>query len=353
MKNFYPVPEWYPQDTAILVWPHRYTDWASTLESIEHTYLVIAKAIAANQSLLIIHFDHQHKELIRDQCTKFGCNLKTISFQEIETNDTWVRDYGPLFLLGNKSYQYLDFEFNAWGEQYPHRQDNLFAETLFNCIDTNQYEYCRLPLVLEGGNVDFDDNATLLTNLLCIHKNNLKSKLDSEELITILKEVLSVKKVLGLQVPALAGDDTGGHIDTLARFINNEVIAYASTSNPQDPNFECLNALYAQLTQLTTRKGAPYKLLPFPMPKNRILGMDGEILPASYLNFSFINGALLVPLYNDDNDAVALFEFRKACPDREIIGIDAGELIKQFGSLHCATSHIPAQVPNESRSSTT
>ena len=353
MKSFYPVPEWYSQNTAILVWPHRYSDWASTLDSIEHTYLLLARAITAKQPLLIIYFDHQHKELIRDQCTEFGCDLQAISFEEIETNDTWVRDYGPLFLVGNKSFQYLDFEFNAWGEQYPYRQDNLFAETLFECVDTNIYEYSRLPLVLEGGNVDFDDNATLLTNLSCIQRNNVKSKLKNEELITYLKEALSVKKVLGLQVPPLAGDDTGGHIDTLARFISNEVIAYASTSNLDDPNFECLNILHTQLTQFTTRKGTPYNLLPIPMPKNKKLTADGEILPASYINFVFINGAMLVPLYNDDHDAQALFEYRKACPNHEIIGIDASELIKQFGSLHCATSHIPAQVLNESRPSTT
>ena len=353
MTNFFPLPEWYPQDAVILVWPHRYSDWASTLDNIEHTYLALAKTISSFQSLFIIYFDHQHKESIVDQCSNFGCNLQAITFFEIETNDTWVRDYGPLFLLGHDSYKYLDFEFNAWGEQYAHRLDNLFAESFFNQIKPSSCEYMRLPLVLEGGNLDFDGNATVMTNISCIINNNTNSNLKVDDLLPTLQQFLGVKKILDLRVEPLAGDDTGGHIDTLARFINDDSIVYATTSNTADPNYYCLKSLYHQLRKLVTRKGAPYKLIPVLMPEKCLLDGDGNILPASYINFIFINNAMIVPLYNDNHDSLALNTFSKICPDRKIVGVDAIELIKQFGSLHCATLNIPSKVLNESRTSST
>lgn len=349
MENFYPLPEWYLQDATVLVWPHRYSDWAGTLESIEYCYLSLAKAIATQQPLVIIYFDHQHKESIKDQCSEFGCNQQAISFLQIETNDTWIRDYGPLFLLGNDHYKYLDFEFNAWGEQYAHRLDNLFSESLYKIVNTNSCEYVRFPLVLEGGNLDFNDNATVLTNLSCIIHNNSGADLKLDDLLIKLKQILSVKKVLGLQVDALAGDDTGGHIDTLARFIKDDTIVYAATTDIKDPNHSCLSSLYSQLSKLTTRKNKPYKLVPLLMPKNSPIDSDGNILPASYINFVFINDAIIIPLYNDEHDSLALKEFEKLLPEREIIGINATELVQQFGSLHCATLHIPSQALDESR----
>ena len=353
MEKFYPLPEWHPQDAIVLVWPHRYSDWVSTLENIELCYLSLVKEIAATQAVLIIYFDHQHREYIQDQCSQFGCNIQTLSFLQIETNDTWVRDYGPLFLLGNNHYKYLDFEFNAWGEQYAHRLDYLFSESLYKVMNINSCEYARLPLVLEGGNLDFNDNATVLTNLKCITRNNTGAELKIDDLLTALKETLSVKKVLGIQAEALAGDDTGGHIDTLARFIKDDTIVYAATNSTQDPNYACLNALQSQLMELVTRRNTPYKLVPILMPINNILDTDSNILPASYINFIFTNNSIIVPRYNDDHDSLALREFERLRPDRKIVGIDATELIQQFGSLHCATLHLPANTLNESRINTT
>ena len=188
MTNYFPVPEWHPQDAVILVWPHRYSDWASTLDSIEHTYLKLAKTISFYQPLTIIYFDHQHKESIIDQCLDFGCDLQKLKFIEIETNDTWVRDYGPLFLYGQDGYKYMDFEFNAWGEKYPHRLDNLFAESLYKQNKPSNCEYARLPLVLEGGNLDFDNNATVLTNISCIINNNSNSNLTTDDVLPLLQQ---------------------------------------------------------------------------------------------------------------------------------------------------------------------
>ncbi len=352
MTSFYPLPEWYPQQAAVLIWPHPYSDWADTLENIEHTYLLLAKAISNRQLLLIIHFDHQHKELIKEQCARSECDMKAISFLEIETNDTWIRDYGPVLLLGNKEYKYLDFEFNAWGEQYPHRLDYLFSEKLFTLLKPI-CSYQRLPLVLEGGNLDFNNNAALLTNHTCTMRNNVKTKLTLEDLTKFLKQQLSAKHVLGLQVPALEGDDTGGHIDTLARFVSDDTIVYASTSEPFDSNRECLNILYEQLRQFRTPQGKPLKLIPIPMPKYDLHDNGGNKLPASYINFVYINNAMIIPTYNDEHDTIALKRFKDIHPDRDVIGVDATNLIQQFGSLHCATLNIPESFFDENRINST
>ena len=352
MEKSYPLPEWHPQDAIVLVWPHRYSDWASRLEDVERCYLALTKVVAATQLVLIVYFDHQHKEYILDQCIEFGCDRNSLRFLQIETNDTWVRDFGPVFLLGNHRFSYLDFEFNAWGEQYAHRLDNLFTETLYKAMDSNACHYTRFPLVLEGGNLDFNENATVLTNLKCITRNNTGAQLKSADVIGQLKQSLAAKKVLGIEVAALAGDDTGGHIDTLARFIRDDTIVHAATDNPHDPNFECLAELQSQLSHLVTRKHQPYKLVPLLMPKQTIYNSEGNILPASYTNFFFTNKIIVVPLYNDDHDAAALATIQRLRPDRNVVGIDATELLKEFGSLHCATLHLPADTLDESRLNT-
>ena len=350
MNNFYPLPEWHPQSATVLVWPHRYSDWTSTLDVISATYVELTKVIAEYQHVIIIYYDHEHRDMIKAECTRNECNMTRISLLQIETNDTWVRDYGPQLLLGNQEYQYVDLEFNAWGEQYPYRLDNLFAESLFyHLANPSVCTYYRAPLVIEGGNLDFDSNASLLTNLSCIYQNNPAIKITKEDLINQIKKELSVKRVLAMELDPLLGDDTGGHIDTLARFISNDTIVYAHSQNKNDPNYAALKQLHKQLTQFKTGKGKAYRLIPIHNPVYDSDINEEDYPPSSYINFLFINNALIVPIYDNKKDADALKKFSDLCPDREIIGINANALLDQFGSLHCATLHIPEKVLNESR----
>ena len=344
MNNYYPLPEWHTQDATILVWPHRYSDWASTLDEVSSSYLEMTYAISQVQNVIIIYFNQEHKLYIIGLCNEHGCNMQRIIMHEIETNDTWVRDYGPQLLLGDKGYQYLDLEFNAWGEQYAYRLDNLFSEKLFNIAASNQCQYHRTPLVIEGGNLEFDSQATLLTNIACVKRNMQKENIQTDELIDSIKQELSVNRILTIDLPALSGDDTGGHIDTLARFIDDSTIVYAACHDPDHPNHSCLLLLLAQLRALTTKQGKPYQLIALPLPKNLIELDKDTFAPASYVNFVFINGGILVPMHDDENDQVALDIFTSACPDRKVIGINAMPLLTQFGSLHCATLHIPENV---------
>ncbi len=354
MNNFYPLPEWHPQGATVLVWPHRYSDWSSTLNVITATYIELTKVITEYQHVIIIYYDHEHRDTIKAECSKNDCDMSRVHLLQVETNDTWVRDYGPQLLLGNQEYQYVDLEFNAWGEQYPYRLDNLFAESLYyHLVDQSQCTYYRAPIVIEGGNLDFDSNASLLTNLSCILQNNPTLKIDKQDLIENIKQELSVKRVLAIELPPLLGDDTGGHIDTLARFVSDDTIVFASSKNKNDPNYETLLELHEQLKQLKTGKGESYTLVPIHNPVFEPEPKKEEHPPASYINFLFINNAVIVPLYDNKYDSDALKVFTDLCPDRNIIGINATALLDQFGSLHCATLHIPEKVLHESRLSST
>ncbi len=314
------------------------------LDEVSISYLEMTHAISQVQNVIIIYFNHEHKLYINHLCSEYGCNMQQIIMIEIETNDTWVRDYGPQLLLGSKEYQYLDLEFNAWGEQYACRLDNLFSETFYKAAVSSQCQYHRTPLVIEGGNLEFDSNATLLTNIACVKRNMVKENTNTEDLIKSIKHELSVKQILTVDVPPLSGDDTGGHIDTLARFIDDNTIIYAACHDPDHPNHSCLLLLLTQLRTLTTKQGRPYQLIPLPIPKKLIELDKDTFAPASYINFVFINGGILVPMHDDEHDQLAIDIFTSVCPDRKIIGINAMPLLKQFGSLHCATLHIPENV---------
>lgn len=344
MNNYYPLPEWHPQSATVIVWPHRYSDWSHMLDEINITYLALTKAITKYQPVIIIHFNNEHKIAITKLCQQGECNTQRISFLPIETNDTWIRDYGPQILLGAASFQYIDCEFNAWGEKYPCRLDNLFTEKLFTRLNSPRCEYYRTPLVIEGGNLEFDSQANLLTNIACIKRNNPNQSLSSESITSELRTIFSLKRVFTVDVPALKGDDTGGHIDTLARFVNDETIVFSSTDDPDNPNHSCLLLLKDQLKTLRNKHRKSYKLIPIPLPKRIFLNDNNDYLPTSYVNFLFINHAIIVPLHQDEHDEIAIDRLKQACPQRKIIGVNANTLIQQFGSLHCATLHLPENI---------
>lgn len=317
------------------------------LDEINLTYLELTSAIIQQQHVIVIVFNDEYKAAITKLCMQNDCDMQRITFISIETNDTWVRDYGPQVLYGPTGYLYMDCEFNAWGEQYAYRLDNIFAEKFFNSIDDKRCEYYRTPMVIEGGNLEFDSQANLLTNIACIKRNNPNSSLSNIEIIEKLRYEFSVQRVLTVDVPSLKGDDTGGHIDTLARFVNDNTIVYSSTDDLDNPNHSCLLLLKDQLHALRNKQGKPYNLHSIPLPKTVFLNDEEEYLPASYVNFLFINDAIIVPSHEDEHDQVAIDRLTQVCPERKVIGVNANTMIQQFGSLHCASLHIPENILKE------
>jgi len=333
---FFP-PEWAEQDAVMLTWPHAGSDWAPMLAEVEKTYLEIAREICKRELLIVVCPDPKALEgyFSREE-------LQNIRFFAIPSNDTWARDHAPIGVFANRKPLLLDFQFNGWGNKFNARLDNQISGELFRQKAFKpQVEYAAcLNFILEGGSLETDGKGTLLTTSECLLNPNRNPGYSKGQIEKKLSEMLGVNRFLWLDYGFLQGDDTDSHIDTLARLCDENTIAYVKCDNPDDPHFRELNKMEEQLRQFVTPAGEPYRLMPLPMP-DPVFSADEERLPATYANFLVINQAVLVPVYAQKSDKIALKALQNAFPDREIIGINCLSLIKQNGSLHCITMQFP------------
>lgn len=335
-KIFFP-PEWYPQDGVMLTWPHSATDWFPDLQEVTLAYLELAREIIKQEKVVITARD------IDDVRSLFsGDEQARIIFSGTASNDTWARDHGPVSIFRNGRPVICDFQFNGWGNKFNAELDNGITSRLFG-------QQVFLPevimeshpgFVLEGGSIETDGKGTILTTSECLlnpNRNPDSNKTDIEE---YLKSHLGADRILWLDHGALSGDDTDSHIDTLARFCNENTICYVQCRDESDIHYEELQKMERQLQGFTTFDGRPYNLVPLPLP-DPCTDESGKRLPATYANFLIINGAVLVPVYGQEKDQDALEILGRIFPDRQIIGINCLPFIKQNGSLHCITMQIP------------
>jgi len=329
--------EWDNQDGVLIAWPHAGTDWAYMLDEVTACYVEMARAILEDDERLVIvapDADDVKASLGQD------VDWQRISIIELPTNDTWVRDYGPIAVFKDGRTVLTDFTFNAWGMKFAADCDNLVTSRLqargvFKAPLVNYRD-----LVLEGGSIETDGNGTVLTTTCCLTAPNRNDALSREQLEQELLDRLGCVKMLWLDHGALSGDDTDGHIDTLARFAPDGVILYCGCDNPEDEHYEPLMKMEEDLKQMTDAEGNPYHLIKLPLPD----AMYDEIsrLPATYANFLVMNHQVLVPVYGQpENDVKACELIGQAFPGRKIKGIDCRPLICQHGSLHCATMQLP------------
>ncbi|NLX26701.1 MAG: agmatine deiminase family protein [Lentisphaerae bacterium] len=308
--------EWEPQDAVLLAWPHENTDWAPVLKEARKTFDQIAYAIKRFQRVIRVAPD--------------AFNLPT--------DDTWARDFGPITIEENGAPLLLDFTFNGWGNKFPAEQDNRITRALHQLGAFGSTPLRSIDLVLEGGSIESDGEGTLLTTAECLLNPNRNPNLSKEQIETALRKELGVDTILWLNHGALLGDDTDAHIDTLARLAPDRTIVYTACNDPADEHYDELKKMEHELEAFSD-----YRLLPLPWPAPKY-DNEGHRLPATYANYLVINGAVLVPTYNDPADDSALAVVQKAFPDREMIGIDCSTLILQHGSLHCVTMQIPKGV---------
>jgi agmatine/peptidylarginine deiminase len=331
--------EWGEQAAVMLTWPHPETDWAEQLHRVEQLYLEISHTIARHQKLLIVCRDQSHKERTARLLKKQGISAAGVVLITAPFNDTWVRDYGPLTVLVEGEAQLCDFQFNAWGNKFPADLDNqvtghLTAAGLFGETP------CRsLDIVLEGGAVETDGEGTLLATRSSILSPSRNPGMTHEQLEAILGSSLGLKRFLWLEHGYVSGDDTDGHIDTLARFSDPQTILYV-TAHEDDPDRQELEAMAAELRSFRQHNGSPYRLIPLPAVYPQT-DKNGRRLPASYANFLIINNAVLMPVYEDPSDREAMHCIEQAFPQREVIPLDCRPLIRQNGSLHCITMQFP------------
>lgn len=332
--------EWEAQDGVLLAWPHANSDWCDNLAAVQQVFVAIASTISRFERVLIAA---PEVEVVRQQLRAAPVDLQRITLVAIPTNDTWARDFGPITVLDTGQPLILDFGFNAWGLKFAADLDNQITGRLATAGAFGNTPVHIPGLILEGGSIESDGNGTLLTTSNCLLSPNRNPHLERQNLEKVLGEQLGIDHFLWLNHGFLAGDDTDAHIDTLARLCPNNTIVYVRCDDTGDEHFPELSAMEAELHQLRTPQGEPYRLVPLPWPK-ACFAEDGHRLPATYANFLIINGAVLVPTYDDPQDAAALAILAGVLPGREVIGIDSRPLIAQHGSLHCVTMQIPQGV---------
>ncbi|MCG6942902.1 MAG: agmatine deiminase family protein [Thiohalocapsa sp.] len=337
--------EWEQQAAVLLTWPHPGTDWAAQLPAVEAVYRRIAAHIAARQGLLVVCRDPSHRDRVRAQLASAGVAPGAAALAIAPSDDTWARDHGPITVLDDAgAARVVDFRFNGWGGKYPSAQDDLITARLHADGWLGGARLVPSPLVLEGGAIDTDGDGGLLVvrrTLLDPHRN---PGWDQQGIEQELARQLGIRRCLWLDQGQLEGDDTDGHIDTLARFCGPDTICHI-TAHPaaSDAERRSLAAMLDELRALRRADGMPYRLIALPAPRP-ISGADGAAQPASYANFLIINGAVLMPTYDDSADTIAAERLAAAFPGRSILPVNCRELIRQGGSLHCITMQLPAAI---------
>lgn len=330
-------PEWEMNESVMLTLPHPLTDWAYMLDEIRDCYRDMIKAIADQCRLLIITAD---KDADSQWVASIpGVNISNITYAEVPTNDTWIRDYGFITTIGaDGKCEVNDFKFNGWGMKFAADKDNLVNSALCSSPGTiNAIRINHLSFVLEGGSIESDGLGTLLTTSRCLLSANRNGGMDKSQIEDYVCSSLGAKKLLWLDHGALMGDDTDSHIDTLARIAPDNTILYVACDDSTDPHYDELKLMERQLSGFTNAEGSAFKLIPLPLP-SAIYDEDGLRLPATYANYLVTPGAVIAPVYNQpDNDKLALEQIAKAFPGYKICPVDCRPLIKQHGSLHCAT----------------
>ncbi|MDY0403412.1 agmatine deiminase family protein [Sulfurovum sp.] len=331
------VAEWEKQRVVLLSFPHKDTDWhdpedKKSLEEALSPFIRIAQAIAYAEPVYIIC---DNKEKI----SGMFCSTRNMTFIEIPTNDTWIRDYGYISVKEEDELKLLDFTFDGWGGKFEAALDNGVNTILHNMGYMGTTSMETIDFVLEGGSLESDGEGTILTTSKCLCNPNRNGGLSKEAVEAKLRETLGATRVLWLDHGYLAGDDTDSHIDTLARFVNRETIMYVKCEDQSDEHYEALKKMEEQLQTFKTVEGKPYNLVALPM-SDAIYDEEGDRLPATYANFLITNDALIYPTYGTPQDKVTHQVFAAQFPEREIIPVNCLKLIEQGGSLHCSTMQV-------------
>ena len=331
--------EWHPHRATWLTFPHNESSWqGDRLAKMRPQYLAFIKAISQGENVGIIANDVNLKDFIAAELNKIDVDLSKIEFVIKPTNDAWCRDHGPAFLINPETKQKLiiDWGHNAWGGKYPpYDDDNRTPQAIA--------DYLKLPVVhpgiiMEGGAVEFNGAGTLLTSKSCLLNPNRNPHLNQEQIEEYLYNYYGVSQVLWVE-DGIVGDDTDGHIDDTTRFINEDTIVACVENDVNDENFRVLNTNLSMLKAMRLINGKQLNIIELPMPKAVVI--DGFRTPGSYANFLICNAGVIVPVFNNPNDGIAIDILEKAFPQRKIIPLEATEIIWGQGSFHCLSQQEP------------
>ncbi len=335
------LPEWAEQSAMLLCWPNAKI-WRQHYQAVQSVHKAIIRTLTCHQDVILCHHDKENYQSARRILASNVPGLSRLRHYLVANNDCWVRDYGPLSVADNHALHLVDYRFNGWGNKFEHDLDDKVCQRLNSVHAFGPSKLRQRDMVLEGGSIDSDGKHTLLTTCACLLNPNRNPKFKQADIENELAATLGARRILWLENGFIAGDDTDGHIDMLARFCDANTIAYSSCSDQDDEHHTALYAMEAELRAFRNDNGQPYKLVALPIPK-AIFDDNGQRLPASYCNFLIANKQVLLPVYDDPMDDFAARALQDCFPDRDIIGINCRALIHQGGSLHCATMQIARQ----------
>jgi agmatine deiminase len=340
--GYYMPAEWYRHAATWLTWPKDPLTWPDRVPHVQEIYLRMMAALAPHEVVNLLVDDESTRQAVSQRCTFAG--KENIRFHLIQTVDSWIRDYGPNFII-NREHQiaYNDWIFNAWGNKYEElKKDDVIPKKLGPILNMPRF---APGIVLEGGSIEVNGEGCVLTTEQCLLNPNRNPNLSREQIEEYLRNYLGVSKVLWLH-EGIVGDDTDGHIDDIARFVSPGHIICAIEDDPADANYELLQDNLKRLEEMTDARGDRFEITTLPMPgivAGSSSGTDRNLerLPASYANFYIANNVVLLPIFDHANDRRALDTLQGVFSNRRVVGINCEPLVWGMGTIHCVTQQQP------------
>ena len=337
----YSMPaEWMPHRATWLAWPHNRETWPTQLETVRQVWVRMMQALAEREQVVLLVNDEQTRGEVIVRLKKVGAAMDNISILKMATVDVWMRDYGPTFLTRESSENPLAFNdwiFNGWGRKYrAYEDDDRVARDMATLLKVPVFNH---SVVLEGGSIEVNGAGTCLTTEQCLLNRNRNPDMSRGEIEQFLKDALGVSHVIWLG-EGILGDDTDGHIDDIARFVNPMTVVCVLETNSKDDNYAPLRENYERLQGARDQNGHRLSVVTLPCPGS--IDYEGSRLPASYANFYIANEVLLVPLFDDPNDYKALGILQELFPERRVVGLPCKALVAGLGAIHCVTQQEPS-----------
>src|SRR3989441_505248 len=336
--------EWERHEATWLGWPHELTDWPGKFAPIPWAFAEIVRHLSKVERVYLLVENRDAESRVRAILKKSGANLEAVDFFHVPTDRGWMRDSGPICVRNDAGeVAFNHFAFNGWAKYPNYKKDAVVVTRANRKLKRRVWrpEHKGRPVVFEGGSIDVNGRGTLLTTEECLlsKAQERNPRFTKEDYARVFREYLGVTNVLWLK-NGIAGDDTHGHVDDLARFVNPSTVVTIVEDDPRDENYAALQENFALLKTMKDQDGRPLRVETLPMPAP--VYFDGYRLPASYANFYIANKIVIVPTFNDSSDRGALNTLASLLPDREVIGIACRDLVVGLGTLHCMTQQQPA-----------
>ncbi len=336
--------EWDRHDATWLAWPHNVRDWPGRFGPIPWVYAEIVRNVARGEVVRLLVQDADHEKKVRRILKRATVPLDRVQLQRARTDRIWTRDRGPIFVLDRGRKAVAGFRFNAWAKYPDWKNDAKNPSRGARALDVPLLPVVHRDreVVLEGGSIDVNGQGTILTTEECLLDPEVQVRnpgFGREDYEQVFAETLGATHTLWLG-KGIAGDDTHGHVDDLARFVSPRTIVLCRETNAADANHRPLEENRERLEGAKLQDGSRPEVVFLPMPAPVVF--DGQRLPASYANFYVCNAAVLVPTFNDPNDRIALGILAELFRDRPVIGIHALDLVWGLGTLHCLSQQEPA-----------